>query len=73
MDRLNQAQRDGVVIGLKDVAGVVPRQDVDMLLLHEPDTFNLFLLALRNLQQDQDTSNIMGYYQIAGTIHNLSS
>ena len=67
MDALNQAQRDGVVIGLKDVAGVVPRLDVDQLLLQEPDTFNLFLLALQNLQQE-DTSDIMGYYQIAGII-----
>jgi tyrosinase len=68
MDKLNQAQKDGVVVGLKDVAGVVPRLDVDQLLLQEPDTFNLFLLALQSLQED-DSSNIMGYYQIAGIVY----
>jgi hypothetical protein len=41
-----EAQRAGVVLGLPDVDGKpVPRRDVDDLLLNEPDTFNLFLLA----------------------------
>lgn len=66
MDKLDQAQRDGVVIGLKDVAGVVSRRDIDWLLLNEPDTFNLFLIALQRLQDEPDSSKIMGYYQIAG-------
>jgi hypothetical protein len=66
MDKLNQAQTNGVVIGLKDVADVVPRLDVDQLLLQEPDTFNLFLIALGDLQQDPNITDIMSYYQVAG-------
>ena len=66
MDELTQAQTDGVIVGLKNVADVVTRQDVDQLLLQEPDTFNLFLLALRDLQQDPNVTDIMSYYQIAG-------
>ena len=41
--------------GLKDF-GVVPRLDVDVLLSDEPDTFNLFLIALSELQDPQKTS-----------------
>jgi hypothetical protein len=66
MDALNQAQTNGVVIGLKDLAGVVPRLDVDQLLLQEPDTFNLFLIALGDLQHDPNINDIMSYYQVAG-------
>ena len=70
MDALNQAQQDGVVLGLKNVAGVVPRMDIDKLLVELPDTFNLFCLALNSLMNDPDSSQLMGYYQIAG-IHGL--
>lgn len=70
MDALNQAQEDGVVIGLKGVAAVQPRLDVDLFLLQLPDTFNLFCLALAALQNDPNSSQIMEYYQIAG-IHGL--
>ncbi|KAF4627308.1 hypothetical protein G7Y89_g10846 [Cudoniella acicularis] len=69
MDALKKAQQDGVVIGLAKVANVAPRLDIDVLLLNEPDTFNLFLLALINIQK-KDPKDIMGYYQIAG-IHGL--
>ena len=70
MDQLNKAQKDGVVVGLKAVAGVVPRLDIDKLLIEAPDTFNLFCLALADLMSADDNGNIMGYYQIAG-IHGL--
>ena len=70
MDALNQAQIDGVVIGLEAVAGVVPRMDIDKLLLEQPDTFNLFCLTLNSLMNDPDSTKLMGYYQIAG-IHGL--
>ncbi len=64
---LLDAQKNGVVIGLKGVTGVVERLDIDELLLKKPDTFNLFLLALRNLQEDTETTDPMGYFQIAGS------
>ena len=70
-DLLN-AQKNGVVIGLGGVTGVVARLDIDELLLKKPDTFNLFLLALRDLQEDPDTTKPMGYFQIAGTLKNPS-
>ena len=71
MDRLRQATRDGVVVGLREVAGIEPRRDIDWLLLNQPDTFNLFLLALKELQDDPDSEKLMGYYQIAGKLQTL--
>lgn len=69
---LEQAHQQGIVLGLKGVAGVKPRYDIDVFLLKYPDTFNLFCLALGELMNDSDTTKIMGYYQIAG-IHGLPS
>lgn len=70
MDTLQQAQNDGVVIGLKNAAGVVDRLDIDQLLLKHPNAFNLFCLALSELMNDPDSTKIMGYFQVAG-IHGL--
>lgn len=67
-DDLLNAQQNGVVLGLGGVSGVVARLDIDELLLKKPDTFNLFLLALRDLQDDPDTTKPMGYFQIAGPL-----
>lgn len=66
MDALNKAQLDGVLPGLRGVAGVASRMDIDMRLHSLPDTFNLFSLALIDLMGDTDSSKMMGYYQIAG-------
>jgi hypothetical protein len=60
------ANNDGVVLGLKSVAGVQPRVDIDQLLYEDPEVFNLFLLALKELQDPSNTKNIMGYFEIAG-------
>jgi len=54
------------VLGLREVAGVVPRRDIDELLFNEPDTFNLFVLAFDALQNAPPT-DIMSFFQIAGT------
>lgn len=64
---LSQAQQRGVVVGLNHAAGVAPRLDIDDLLLHKPDAFNLLLIALSELQNAKETSDKMGYYQLAGT------
>ena len=57
----------GLVIGLKTVAGSVSRKDIDVLLSEDQDTFNLFILALRNLQYDPEIStSMMSYFEIAG-------
>lgn len=63
---LDKADRERKVIGLKQVAGVELRRDIDELILHYPDTFNLFLLALSGLMNDPDWTNPMSYFQIAG-------
>lgn len=65
MEALKKAQQEGVILGLRDVANVIPRLDIDVLLLNEPDTFNLFLLALSSIQTKKP-EEIMGYYQVAG-------
>ena len=70
MDALKQAQKDGVVVGLKAVAGIAQRLDVDKFLLELPNTFNLFCLALSELMNDSESSDLMGYFKIAG-IHGL--
>jgi hypothetical protein len=62
---LKQAHAAGIVVGLQKFGGVKERLDVDVLLNEKPDTFNLFLIALSELQSEPK-NNIMGYYQIAG-------
>lgn len=70
MDAISQAQRDGVVLGLKGLSGnsPVPRLDIDELLLTKPDAFNLYLLALDELQNEQHATDKMGYQQVAGML-----
>jgi hypothetical protein len=64
---LRAKHAQGLVIGLKNVAGSVDRKDVDVLLSEDQDTFNLFILALRNLQYDPELStSLMSYFEIAG-------
>ena len=73
---LKKAQEEGVVLGLKnESAGPLPRLGIDVLLKEHPDTFNLFLLALVEMQIDPNAANPaqrkaqpkMGWYEIAGT------
>ncbi|KAF2235210.1 hypothetical protein EV356DRAFT_500824 [Viridothelium virens] len=75
MESLLQAQQRGVVVGLKGVANGSPvsRLDIDELLVKKPDAFNLFLLALDDLQNEKNTKEKMGYYQVAGIAHPLSA
>lgn len=62
---LKKAHEKGIIVGLRNIAGVAFRLDIDVLLTQQPDTFNLFLIALDELQ-NEPASNIMGFYQIAG-------
>ena len=80
MTEVNQAQKDGVVIGLKSIGGVVERLDIDVMLKNQPDTFNLFILALEKLQAINDpetkqpiAQDKMGYFQVAGNSHQHKS
>jgi hypothetical protein len=67
MDAILDAQRKGVVIGLKGIIDQpIARLDIDDLLYHKPDAFNLFLLAFSELQESQNASDKMSYQQIAG-------
>lgn len=56
----------GVVVGMKELTGQVhSRVDIDVLLVSQPDTFNLFLQALAKLQENP---KLLGYYELAGKI-----
>lgn len=77
MDKLNKAHEQGVVLGLRDVAGVGERLDIDVMLMTQPDTFNLFLIALMELQGTKvpwnidpgysfTSKDIMSWFQLAG-------
>ncbi|KAI9719091.1 MAG: hypothetical protein M1812_003721 [Candelaria pacifica] len=72
MTSLEEAQKKGIVIGLKDVTPkILDRLDIDILLSEKPKTFNLFVLALEHLQDEREShKNKMGWFQIAG-IHGL--
>ena len=70
MTSLDEAQKKGIVLGL-NVATVQLRErlDVDELLSRYPKTFNLFLLALAELQDETKSNNDkMGWFQIAGRL-----
>jgi tyrosinase len=61
-----QALEASVVVDMKQLTGLnenVARVDIDVLLTESPDTFNLFLLALEDMQKD-DT--LVGWFQVAG-------
>ncbi|KAK1826001.1 hypothetical protein QBC39DRAFT_317544 [Podospora conica] len=61
-----KAAEQGVVVDMKDLTGLnvdVERVDVDVLLTSQPDTFNLMLLAIEEMQKD---SSRLGWFQIAG-------
>ena len=77
MDNLNKAHEQGVVRGLKEVSGVMPRLDIDVLILEQPDTFNLLLITLLELKNEEipwsipveyklDHNDKMSFFQLAG-------
>lgn len=77
MVSLEEAHKDGLVVGLKDVNGVKERLDIDILLLKHPDTFNLLVMALKEIKGEEVPWKIdpdfmvrkedkMSYYQMAG-------
>lgn len=68
MDALKNAQRDGIVLGLKALSDPKPRLDIDEALLNQPDAFNLFLLAIAELQRAEHDKDLMGYFQITGIL-----
>lgn len=56
--------QNGVVVGLKALTGEVKaRVDIDVLLTQHPDTFNLMLQAISQMQKDPKK---LGFYAIAG-------
>lgn len=65
---LRQQHDQGEVVGLNEVAGIQPRLDIDVFLYTNPTGFNLFLLALHDLQHDPILAqSTMGYFEIAGS------
>lgn len=71
MVTLDEAQAKGIVLGLNEVTGEVrDRLDIDELLFRHPKTFNLYLLALADLQNaDKSNKDKMGWFQIAGMLN----
>lgn len=67
---IESAQEDGVVVGLKDISGVQPRLEIDDLMVNHPDVFNLFILALQQIMQDESNGaqNKMNYFEVAGRL-----
>ena len=66
LKELIEAHEKGIVVGLKDVAEVQPRYDIDILLHDYPKAFNLFILAFDELQTKSGLDDKMGFFQIAG-------
>ena len=71
MVTLDEAQAQGIVLGLNEVTGEVrDRLDIDELLFRHPKTFNLYLLALTDLQNEAASNkDKMGWFQIAGMLN----
>ena len=80
MGVLDDAHRDGLVVGLSSETDVpIARQDIDVMLLDQPDTFNLMIIALLELMgvetlpwktPDEDRVTIQdkfSWFQIAST------
>lgn len=78
MVSLDEANKQGLVVGLKDVNGIKERLDIDVLMCNYPDTFNLLILALLELKAEKvpwsidpdfvvNKTDKMSFYQIAGT------
>lgn len=65
MDVLNEAYQEGLVVGLRDVAGIAPRLDIDELLLNHPETFNLLIIALKELKGETVPWEIPNEFKIA--------
>lgn len=67
MEAILQAQKQGVVLGLKGISDTpVPRMEIDDLLFNKPDTFNLFVLAVSELQDEKLATEKMAWQQVAG-------
>lgn len=69
MDQIRAAQKANVVVGLAAAGPSLPRLEIDDMIATQPDTFNLFCLAMIDLK-NTSTSDWMGFYQLAG-IHGV--
>jgi len=67
---LEQAQKEGRVIGLKDVTKrALNRTDIDLMVKNQPDTFNLYLRALEYMQDEKLSQGYkMNWFEISGTL-----
>lgn len=53
LEQLDKAHKKGVILGLADF-GVAQRVDIDVMLTEQPDTFNLYLIAMMEIQGMKD-------------------
>lgn len=85
MEKLNEAHKNGIVIGLKDFSSdPVPRMDIDDMILKFPEMFNLLVIALLELMvvdvpwdipEEYRTTkkDKFSYFQIAGTFFSTTT
>jgi tyrosinase len=67
LDELRQANALGIIKGLGGLpGGVKERLDIDVMIATKPDTFNLFILAVKELQKPGNNPIAMRYAEIAG-------
>ncbi|KAK7963576.1 tyrosinase precursor (monophenol monooxygenase) [Apiospora saccharicola] len=67
LDELRRANELGIIKGLGGLpGGVKERLDIDVMIDTKPDTFNLFILAVKELQKPGSTPIAMRYAEIAG-------
>lgn len=72
MASITDFQAKGIVAGLASApdAKPLPRYEIDDLMAKHPDTFNLFLLALERLQDENEgkkKNKWMSYFEVAGS------
>jgi hypothetical protein len=70
MATAQEKARSGVVVGMGALtADIKPRIDIDVLLVRQPDTFNLMLLAISSMQKDPKQ---LGFYALSGVSHQIT-
>lgn len=65
MATAQERAKSGVVVGMGALTSdIKPRVDIDVLLTKQPDTFNLMLQAISQMQKDP---KLLGYYALSGS------
>jgi hypothetical protein len=66
VDVLIEHTKNGWIVGLADVTGILPRKDIDVFIKEDPETFNLLVQAFNVIKQHDLIDSPMSFYQLAG-------